>query len=114
MASFYQNIEKSFEKLMGVALKIYGNSITFIAACVLVLVFACDKRFYDQPLHNIIRDVILMITFLSFFIIQKAFNKYSKAMHLKMNELVSSHETASNKLLNVEDKTEAQMKEIAE
>ncbi|MBK7038574.1 MAG: low affinity iron permease family protein [Chitinophagales bacterium] len=34
--------------------------------------------------------------FLSLFIIQRSFNKLSSALHLKVNELVASHELARN------------------
>jgi low affinity Fe/Cu permease len=55
----------------------------------------------------------MCVTFLSFFIIQKAFNKYTAAVHLKMNELVSAHDKASNEVINIEHKTEAEVKELA-
>ncbi len=43
------------------------------------------------------------------FLIQKAQNKDSLAIQLKLNELVASHEFASNRLVDVEDLTEAEM-----
>lgn len=103
-----------FERVVETALKIYGSPITFIIAILLVILFLVNKGFYRQSFHDIIRDIILCITFLSFFIIQKAFNKFSAALHIKMNELVSAHDKASNELVNVEEKTEEELKKIAE
>jgi len=40
------------------------------------------------------------------FIIQKSFNRFSKSLHLKVKELVSSHEPANNSVIHVEEKTE--------
>jgi low affinity Fe/Cu permease len=57
-------------------------------------------------------DIILCVTFLGFFIIQKSFNKYSAALHLKMNELVAAHEKASNRMVDIENKTEEELKEL--
>jgi low affinity Fe/Cu permease len=57
--------------------------------------------------------VILGITFLSFFMIQKSFNRFSASLHLKLNELVSAHDNANNAIINVENKTEEEIKEIA-
>jgi len=113
MSSFYRNLEKKFEKFAEGALRVYGNSITFIVAIVLVMIFLASQKFYKQDFHDCIRDIILCITFLSFFIIQKAFNKYSTVIHLKMNELVASHDNASNRMVNIEEKTELELKELA-
>ena len=64
-------------------------------------------------IHDILRDIILGITFLSLFIIQKSFNRFSASLHLKVNELVSSHEPASNAVINTEAKTEYELNELS-
>ena len=46
------------------------------------------------------------------FLIQKSQNKDSLAIQLKLNELVAAHEFASNRLVNVEDMTEEELKII--
>ena len=53
-----------------------------------------------------------IITFLMVFLIQKAQNKESVAVQLKLNELVAAHEFASNRLVDVENMTEAELKVI--
>lgn len=53
-----------------------------------------------------------IITFLMVFFIQKAQNKDSLAIQLKLNELVAAHEFASNRLVNVESVSEEEMKVI--
>ena len=40
------------------------------------------------------------------FLIQRAQNKESRAVHLKLNEIVAALEGASNRLIDVEDLTE--------
>lgn len=59
-----------------------------------------------------IGDLILGVTFLSLFIIQKSFNRFSASLHVKVNELVVSHEPANNSVINVELKTEAELTEL--
>lgn len=113
MKSAYEKIETLFDKLVNLALKIYGSALTFIVALICVIIFLSDRVFYHQSVHDIIRDIITCVTFLSFFIIQKAFNKYAASTHLKINELVSAHDNASNELINVEHKTEAELRELA-
>jgi low affinity Fe/Cu permease len=54
-----------------------------------------------------------IVTFLMVFLIQRAQNKDSAAIHLKLNEIVAGLEGASNRLINVEDLSEAQVRELA-
>jgi low affinity Fe/Cu permease len=46
------------------------------------------------------------------FLIQKSQNKESLAVQLKLNELLSAHEAASNHLVDVENMTEEELKII--
>ena len=82
------------------------------ALCV-VLFWWSNKQFYTQDIHSSIGDVILGIAFLSLFIIQKSFNRFSASMHLKVNELVSSHESAKNAVIYIEGKTEYEITELS-
>jgi low affinity Fe/Cu permease len=113
MNNLYRDLENRFERLTSIVTSILGNSVTFILALVTVMFWLTEKEFYNQDLHHCISDVILGITFLSFFMIQKSFNRFSASLHLKLNELVSSHDNANNAIINVENKTEEEIKEIA-
>ena len=46
------------------------------------------------------------------YIIQKSFNRFSASLHLKVNELVASHEPASNAMINAEEKTEQEISQL--
>lgn len=113
MKETYLNIEKAFEKLTSIATKILGNSITFILAFFLVIFWWINNFINNPDIHTVIGDIIFGTTFLSLFIIQKSFNKFSGSLHLKVNELVSSHESASNSVINVEEKTEREITELS-
>jgi low affinity Fe/Cu permease len=113
MRDIYRHTENSFEKLASVAIAVLGNSITFIIALCTVIFWLTNKRFYTQDIHNSIGDVILGVAFLSLFIIQKSFNRFSASLHLKVNELVASHEPASNAVMNAEGKTEHELIELS-
>ena len=54
-----------------------------------------------------------IITFLMVFLIQQSANKDSVAMHLKLNELLASHRTASNQLIGIEDASEEELRKLA-
>jgi low affinity Fe/Cu permease len=109
--NMYGHTERVFEKLTGTITSILGNSISFIVALVMVIFWWSDNSFSKEGIHQTIGDIIFGTTFLSLFVIQKSFNRFSALMHLKINELISSHEPASNAVIHAETKTE---KEIAE
>jgi low affinity Fe/Cu permease len=113
MKNVYRHIENGFERFSAAATRILGNSITFIIALLFIIFYFADERVYHQPRNKMIMDVIFSITFLSLFIIQKTVNRFSVALHLKINELVAAHDKASNKMINVEDKSEEELKELA-
>ncbi|MBC7439773.1 MAG: low affinity iron permease family protein [Flavobacterium sp.] len=113
MKKTYIVIERTFEKLTSIATKILGNSITFILAFCIVIFWWTKGLFISNNLHQNIGDFIFGTTFLSLFIIQKSFNRYSALVHLKMNELISSHETANNSVMNTSEKTEHEIRELA-
>jgi low affinity Fe/Cu permease len=46
-----------------------------------------------------------IVTFLMVFLIQRSRNKDSLALQLKLNEIVSALDGASNRLVNIEDLT---------
>lgn len=106
-------MERDFEKLTSVATAILGNSVAFIVALCTVIFWLTNKKFYIQDIHSSIGDVILGVTFLSLFIIQKSFVHFSASLHLKVNELVASQESASNAVINAEEKTEDEITELS-
>ena len=112
MNKHYLNIERRFENLTVFATKILGNSITFLVAFCLVIFWWINDLYLNAQIHQIIGDIIFGITFLSLFIIQKSFNIYSAHIHLKMNELISSHEPANNAVMDMSQKTEKEIREM--
>jgi low affinity Fe/Cu permease len=106
MKNLYRSVEARFEKVTSIAIAVLGNSITFIIAFCTVIFWLINKEFFRQDIRACIGEIILALTFLSLFIIQRSFNRFSISMHLKINELVSSHAPADNHVINLEKKTE--------
>ncbi len=94
--------------------KATGSTGAFILALMIVIVWAVSGPFfhYSENWQLIINTGTTIITFLMVFLIQKAQNKDSLAIQLKLNELVAAHEFASNRLVNVENLSEEEMKVI--
>ena len=112
MKNIYRHTENGFEKLASFAISVLGNSISFIIALCLLIYWFTNKKFYTQDIHACIGDIILGIAFLSLFIIQKSFNRFSASLYLKVNELIASHEPASNSVINLDRKTEHEISEL--
>ncbi|HXB92999.1 MAG TPA: low affinity iron permease family protein [Puia sp.] len=91
-----------------------GSTAGFILAlaCVLVWAAAGPIFHYSENWQLVINTGTTIITFLMVFLIQKSQNKDSLAIQLKLNELVAAHEFASNRLVNVENMSEEELKII--
>ncbi len=105
-------MEKEFEEVTAFATKVLGSTVTFLIALCLVIYWWVNNLFSSGNEHQNIGDIIIGITFLSLFIIQKSFNRYSALINLKLNELVSSNQEANNSVLNTQKKTESEISEL--
>ncbi|OYU56199.1 MAG: hypothetical protein CFE25_02845 [Chitinophagaceae bacterium BSSC1] len=106
--------EQIFERISLLAIGIMGNSLTFILAFILVCFWLGNRASITENLHEMIGDLILGVSFLCLFLIQKSVNRFSATLHLKLNELVSSHEPASNTVIDLEGKTESEIMSLSE
>lgn len=113
MNEVYLKIELVFEKLTSIATRILGNSISFILALIMVIFWWSTNLFTSGDSHQNVGDIIFGITFLSLFVIQKSFNRSSALLHLKINELISSHESANNAVIHTAMKTEKEIMELS-
>lgn len=100
-----------FDRFASKVSKATGSTPAFLCALGVVIVWAATGPIFDysETWQLVINTGTTIITFLMVFVIQKAQNKDSLAVQLKLNELVASHEYASNRLVDVEDLTEEEM-----
>lgn len=112
MNKIHKWLETIFEKTTYFVTIVLGNSITFILALIMVIFWFSNREFGTQALNDTIRDIIHGVTFLSLFVIQKEFSRFSGSLHVKVNELVASSEIANNAVINVENKTELEIHEL--
>src|SRR5476651_1194136 len=97
-----------FERFANWATIATGSSAAFITAIVIIAVWGVTGPVfkYSDTWQLIINTGTTIVTFLMVFLIQKSQNKDSKAIHLKLNELLAAHQGASNRMVNIEDLTE--------
>jgi low affinity Fe/Cu permease len=103
-----------FENFAAWATKATGSSAAFLIAVLIVIVWALTGPIfnYSQTWQLVINTGTTIVTFLMVFLIQKSQNKDSKAIHLKLNELIAAHEGASNRMVDVEDINELEMDQL--
>ena len=99
-----------FERFSNWSTAATGSSAAFIIATTVIIIWAVTGPVfkYSETWQLIINTGTTIVTFLMVFLIQKSQNKDSKAIHLKLNELLASHEGTSNRMVNIEDLTEAE------
>ncbi|MGG7470545.1 low affinity iron permease family protein [Chryseobacterium arthrosphaerae] len=103
-----------FEKFSNWAVKFTGSPSAFLGAMAIVIVWAITGPFFDysEVWQLVINTGTTIITFLMVFLIQKAQNKDSKAIQIKLNEIIAAHEKASNRIVDIEDLTEEELDQL--
>src|SRR3954464_14906488 len=88
-----------------------GSSWAFATAVLVIVTWlATGPLFhYSDTWQLVINTGTTIVTFLMVFLIQRAQNKDALAIQLKLNELVAAMEGASNRLIDVEDLSEAEL-----
>jgi low affinity Fe/Cu permease len=91
------------------ATKATGTSGAFVIALTVIIVWGISGPLFhfSDTWQLVINTGTTIVTFLMVFLIQRTQNKDALAIHLKLNEIVAAIEGASNRLIDVEDLTEA-------
>lgn len=105
-----------FDRFSTAITRLTGRPATFIASVIIVVVWAISGPFYrfSENWQLVINTGTTIITFLMVFIIQQSQNKDTVALHLKLNELIAATKNASNRLIDIEDLTEDELKTLKE
>jgi low affinity Fe/Cu permease len=93
-----------------------GSTPAFGIALGFVLAWALTGPLFhfSQDWQMVINTGTTIATFLMVFLIQRAQNKESRAIQLKLNEVVASHEGASNRLVGAEELSEEDLRVLHE
>jgi low affinity Fe/Cu permease len=99
------------ERLSRVATTWTGSSWAFAVAALIIVVWLVTGPLfhYSDTWQLVINTGTTVVTFLMVFLIQRAQNKDSMAVHLKLNEIVAAVHGASNRLIDVENLTEDEL-----
>jgi low affinity Fe/Cu permease len=88
--------------------------MAFILAISVILVWIITGPVFDfsDTWQLVINTGTTIVTFLMVFLIQRTQNKDSRAMHLKLNELIASLKGPSNRLIDIEDLNEEELETL--
>ena len=100
-----------FSKLMADAM---GTPFAFVAALLSLIVWAFMGPFagFSDTWQLIINTATTIITFLMVFIIQNTQNRDSKALHLKLDELLHAVKGARESFIDLEDLSDEKLDQL--
>jgi low affinity Fe/Cu permease len=104
-----------FEALAHKATVFSGTTGAFMLALTAIIVWLITGPYFNfsDTWQLVINTGTTIITFIMVFLIQRMQNKDSRAIHLKLNELVAALNGPSNRLIDVEDLTEAELETLS-
>lgn len=100
-----------FERFAHAVTVFSGSTWAFLLALGIIVTWLFTGFYFDfsDTWQLVINTGTTIVTFLMVFLIQRMQNKDSRAIHLKLNELVASLKGPSNRLIDVEDLDEEEL-----
>lgn len=110
------NPSRTFHRFASAVTKAAGSPIAFIAACLLIIVWALSGPVFhfSDTWQLVINTGTTIITFLMVFIIQYSSNKDQNALQKKLDALIAAIGEADNKFIGIEKLTDKELQELSE
>src|SRR4051794_7048497 len=107
-------MNKWFTKFASKASDITGSSWAFLAAILIIAVWGITGPIFgfSDTWQLVINTGTTIVTFLMVFLIQNTQNRDAKALHLKLDEIIHVIGPAHNELLDAEDLTDEELREL--
>src|SRR5690349_3240528 len=105
-----------FRKFAHAAASAVGSPFAFLLGVVLIIAWAVTGPVfhYSDTWQLVINTGTTVVTFLMVFLIQNTQNRDAKAMHLKLDELIRPVASARNRLVHLEDLSDADLAVLEE
>ncbi len=106
-----KNFAKSFDAFSNKVTKATGSPAAIISVFTFIILWGMTGPLFhfSDTWQLVVNTASSIITFLMVFIIQLSQNKDSAAVQLKLDELIAANLGASNRLIGVENLTEAEL-----
>src|SRR6185503_1116028 len=107
-------MNQAFSKFSVAAANALGSSWMFIANVLLILVWLVSGPFFhfSDTWQLLVNTATTVFTYLAVFVIQNTQNRDARAVHLKLDELISSIAGARNRFVDLEDLTDKELKTL--
>ena len=93
-----------------------GRAYAFVGAMVVILLWGVSGPLFgfSDTWQLVINTGTTIITFLMVFLIQNTQNRDTQAIQLKLDELIRATQDARNNLMNLEDRSDAELENLKE
>ena len=107
-------MNERFSRFSHLASTATGSPFAFVLAALTIVVWAfCGPVFhYSDTWQLVINTGTTIVTFLMVFLIQNAQNRDTKAIHLKIDELIRASTGARNKLIDLDALNDRQLEAL--
>jgi low affinity Fe/Cu permease len=119
-----QSAEQGFVGVVRDAFRIFahqsslvlGSAWAFVGAVLVVLVWVLTGPtfHFSDTWQLVINTATTVVTFLMVFLIQNTQNRDTKAIHLKLDEMIRAVKGARNQLLDLENLSDEELKKLEE
>ncbi|MEO8581083.1 MAG: low affinity iron permease family protein [Patescibacteria group bacterium] len=109
-------MKKYFRRVSTRASQVMGSPYSFVIAVLVILVWWITGPIfrYSDTWQLMINTGTTIVTFLMVFLIQNTQNRDTKAVQIKLDELVRSAKGARNSLVNIEEVEDSELDRIQE
>ena len=111
---FFEVVQYAFRIFAHQSSIVLGTAWAFAGAVVVVLVWllAGPTFQFSDTWQLVINTATTIVTFLMVFLIQNTQNRDTRAIHLKLDELIHGVRGARNRLIDLEDLTDDEMDQL--
>ena len=105
-----------FRRFAHVTATAVGSPWAFLAAVAVIAAWALTGPIFgfSDTWQLVINTGTTIVTFLMVFLIQSTQSRDTRALHLKLDELIRVNTAARNSLVNIEETSEAEIQEMKE
>ena len=107
-------LNESFRRFSAYAASVLGSPWLCVINVVLILIWLVAGPFFhfSDTWQLLVNTATTVFTYLAVFLIQNTQNRDAKAVHLKLDELISSVAGARNRLVDLEDLSDEELAEL--
>ena len=108
------NLNENFRKLARTSSDALGAPWLFVVNVLLILLWLAAGPFanFSDTWQLVVNTATTVFTYLAVFLIQNTQNRDSKAVHIKLDELISSVEGARNRLVDLESLSDEELERL--